>query len=183
MPVPAGNGVPCRITIGDTIIFTETVNGYPATAWNGDFVLNQGGIALATIRASAVGSDFQFVVSPESAPSLTPGQTNWFLLVTEIATSERQRICGGNLMLAPDPTASITQTPEMVALAALQTAISTGVTKFQGTSFNGQSTTFRTLSEMIAARDRLQQIVNSQLRDLGLSLKGGSQKIVTRFRA
>lgn len=181
MAVSTQSGVPARITAGDTVVFTDTVSGHAASAWNLDFVIYRDGINLATIRATASGDDFLVTITETISSALTPGRASFTRLLTEISSDQREAGLGGAIFIAPDPTASMAPTAAQTQLAAANAAI----TELKGNasvSFNGQSFTKYNLKDLLDARDRLQIIVNDELRALGLSQKGGAKTILTRFR-
>lgn len=184
MPVPTLSGVPCSFVQGDTVIFTERFNGYPPSAWNLDFVLSVNGVNTSTTRATAAGDALSFVVTLPRATTagFAPGQTRYTILVTTADGAQRETLAGGFLNIAPDPTQSIPQTPEMVALANVKTTIANYIGNLTiSRNFNGQSSTDRGLKELFDARDRLQAVVDAQLRGLGVSQQGGAKTIVMSF--
>ena len=183
MAVPTKQGVPSIIQSGDTVIFTETLDGYPASAWNADLLLTRNGSPLATaFRATSSGDDYVFTLTSADTTDLAPGYANYYVRVTEIATSQIETAVSGQLFIKADPSAAITKTDSMLALEEGRTKFRQLMAgEFSSTSFNGQSFTSRNLHEFQQALDRLQAIVNAELRQLGLSTAGGIRRIVTRF--
>lgn len=184
MPVTTTSGIPCRIISGDTAIFTLSDSAHPASGWLLDFVLSRNGIKLSTTRATADGDNYAVTLTAALSASLAPGQAQWTLVYTERTGSPPQRDTGdsGWLIIAPDPAGSLTPTANQLALAACNAAIAGLVASPEQTvSFNGQSFTSRNIGDLFTARDRLQVLVNNELREMGISQKGGARLIRFRF--
>ncbi len=174
---------PSIFTQGDTVIFQETNPIYPATDWTMTFVLSRDGINLSNTDATPTGptgSDFLITLPKELTATLAPGRAKWTELVSN--ATERNYNRSGYLSIVPDPTQSITPTPEMTALANIKAQIASGVANLsKSRSFNGQMSTDRDLKELMDARDRLQVIVNAQLVALGVKQGDTSRRIIFSF--
>lgn len=177
--------VPKSISAGTTLLFTETLSGYPASLWTLHFILNLDGALVANILATD-GVD-KFVVTSSIATTATwkPGQYNFAERVTEIADATNIiQVCSGRIAVTPDFSVNATPTPARVQLAALDAAILKLISSPNAeVNLNGQSFTRHNLKDMFAIRDQLQNQVDFELRGMGLSAKGGAKRIVTRFES
>lgn len=184
MPVTTTAGVPCRIIAGNTAIFTISDRNHPASLWFLDFVLSRNGIRLSTIRATASGDDYSVTIPAASAAQLTPGRAQYTEVFTEQTGSPPQRDtgCSGWLTITPDPAGNLVPTDNQVALANCIAAIQKITTRtHQSVSFNGQTFSTSNLQLLLSTRDRLQALVNNELREMGVSLKGGAKLVRFRF--
>ncbi|MEY2500598.1 MAG: hypothetical protein QOI07_932 [Verrucomicrobiota bacterium] len=185
MAVASQSGVPCRFTAGDAVLFTVSDTDHPATFWFMDLVLSRQGVHLATVRATtgSNGKDYQVSIS-STVSALTPGFCKYDLVFTDNADST-QRETGGSgwITVLPNPTGTLAQSANQIALAACNEAIQKLVSRSHSTvNFNGQSFTSMNIGELLKARDRLQLLVNNELAGLGLSRGGGFRIIRNRFR-
>jgi hypothetical protein len=185
MAVASQSGVPCRFTAGDAVLFTVSDTDHPATLWFLDFVLSRQGAHLATFRATTGdnGKDYQVSIS-STVSALAPGLCKYDLVFTDNADgTQRETGASGWLTILPNPTGTLTQSSNQIALAACNAAIQKLVSRSNATvNFNGQSFTSVNIGELFKARDRLQLLVNDELTGLGLSRGGGFRIIRNRFR-
>lgn len=182
MAVESQSGIPCQFTAGDAILFTLSDADHPASLWDMSFVLSRQGAKLAAIAATASGDNYQVSISA-TVSSLSPGICQYSLVFTEKAdATQRETGATGWLTILPNPAVSLTQTDNQAALAACQTAITTLLASpDKSVSFNGQSFTSLDIGELFQARDRLRQLVDNELAELGIGRKGGARLIRFRF--
>ena len=182
MPVTTQTSVPSQFTAGDTVIFSIGDIAYPATLWYCDFVLSRNGTNLATVRATANGSDF-IVTLTGTVSNLVPGPAAWFLAFTEISTGQRIFADAGILSIIYNAAASITPTPSMLLLAACNAALlQLATTGNQKVDFQGQMFERHRIGDLMAIRDRIQTLVWDELRAMGIQQPGGGKIIQNRFQ-
>lgn len=174
--------VPCSIAAGSTLLFTETLIGYPATLYMLAFILNRDGVLTDNIAASASGDDFVITQTAEVTGLWYPGRYNWSEVVTKISDSNVKQLCLGQISITPNFAATAPKSSTQLQLDAINAAILSLLSGAKAATFNGQSVTQRDMKEMFDARDRLQAQVDAELRAAGLSQRGGSKTIVTQFR-
>jgi hypothetical protein len=174
--------VPATIASGSTLLFTESIIGYPATLYTLAFILNLNGTVIANIAGTPTGNDF-IVTSPAVTTALwQPGRYNFAEIVTKTSDSTVTQICSGQLSVTPNFAATITPTAAMNALAAAEAGILALMSSTnQSVNFAGQQFTSRNLKEFFDARDRLRAQVDAELRAMGVSTRGGGKNIVTQF--
>lgn len=175
--------VPKSIAAGTTLLFTETLSGYPASLWTLAFILNLDGAFIANIAGTPSGNDF-IVTSPiATTAAWKPGQYNFAERVTEIADATNViQVCTGQIAVTPNFSVTATPTPSQVQLTAIEAAILILIANPNSSvNFNGQSMTQQNLKEMFDIRDRLKARVDAELNAAGLSTRGGAKRIVTRF--
>jgi hypothetical protein len=175
--------VPKQIAAGATLLFTETINGYPATLYTLAFILNLDGALVATIAGSASGNDFIITAPATTTAAWKPGRYNFAEMLTEIADTTNVNIgCSGQLSVTPNFSVNATPTDLQNQLAAIEATISKVISSPNASvNFNGQSYSKFNLKELFDIRDRLQARVDAELRSLGLSTKGGAKRLVTQF--
>lgn len=176
MPVAITSGVPAIIQIGSTSRFTLSVSGYTSPTWTARLLLSRDGTPLASYTAT--GSGFDIIIGAGDA--LIPGPADYAIKLSDTG-GDVLTYQTGRIFLAPDPEQVIPTTQAALALIAINAAITSGATIYSSGDFNGQSVNFRSLTEMMDARDRMQQIVDAELAALGLSNNGGGKRRVTRF--
>lgn len=174
--------VPATIAAGATLLFTESLSGYPASLYTLALILNRDGIVIDNIAATASGDDFIVTKSAALTGAWQPGRVNWSEVVTKISDATVIQLNTGQLSITPNFAASITPTAAMTQLAAAEAAIlklMTGAN--QSVSFNGQSFSRHNLHEFFGVRDRLRAQVDAELLAMGVSTRGGAKTLVTRF--
>jgi hypothetical protein len=186
MAVATKSCVPAIITAGDTVIISVGPDAlYPNTGWMLQFVLSRNGKILKAWNATSDLSSLGFIVTlPRTdTANIAPGRATWSYLFTETSTSQRQTSDTGDLLVAPDPTKSLPDSDAAKALKGCMEAIGIiAADPNQTVNFNGQSYSSQNISELLKARDRLQIIVDNELRSLGVSKRGGAKMILARFR-
>lgn len=181
MPVATQSKPPCQFTAGDTVIFTVSGTPYPSNLWHCDYILSRNGQNLATVRATASGTDF-LVTLTDTISNVTPGPAAWFLLFTEIATGERKFACAEMVSIIFNPSASLASTPNQLALAACNAAIlQLSTTGNHKVDFQGQMFERQRIGDLMKIRDRLQSLVWDELRAMGIPQPGGARIIQNRF--
>lgn len=172
------NGVPCSLTQGDSVVFSYANPDFPSTGWTLKLAMLKDGQSTLFPSTGQTDGSYVFTILPAATASLPPGQYVARLVATSNDGTQRQTLCQTCPFVYPDPSQPLKLTPEMIALAALK-QVSAGT--IQSYSGGGQTWSKRNLAELRQEIDRLQVIVNNQLTELGLSAKGGSRTIVTRF--
>ena len=173
---------PKQITAGATILFSESLFAYPATLYTLVYVLNLNGALVAKLAAAASGNDFLITATAETTANWTPGRYNHSAIVTCIADETVIPVWNGQVQVLPNMGISTPQTPAQTQLASLDASITKLLAgTIKSATINGQSWTKNDLKTLFDIRDRLQTRVDAELRAIGLSRKGGSKTIVTRF--
>lgn len=175
--------VPSIINAGETLTFSPDISGYPATAYSLAFILNREGTLIANIAATAVNvTDFLVTADAATTAAWTPGRCNWGLQATKTADTTKTLVCEGMLSIMPNLGVSLTPSPSQVQLALIDASLSTLMASPEtSVSFNGQSFSQRDIKQLMDIRDRLQNRVWWELRQLGLSDKGGARIMRTQF--
>lgn len=186
MAVTTKSGVPAIITAGDTVIIDVGPDAnYPNTAWTMKFVLSRNGKLLKAWDATSDNDSTGFVITLGGADfaRIDPGGATWTFLFTETSSGQRETGQSGDTLIAQDPTKSLPDSDAGMALKGCMSAINTIVSDPNSSvNFNGQSYSSQNLPELFRARDRLQIMVDNELRSLGVSKRGGAKVILARFR-
>lgn len=184
--LPCATSPPCNFTQGDSVAFTVGAEGYPSSAWTLKFiVISQTGQIAAQVTAAADADNISFDVAltTTQTAAIAPGRYNWRYVLTE--GSQRvtvNSVRATEIFVAPDPLQNLPQTPEMIRLASVQTALAKlAANPLTSTSVDGQTWTQGNIASYRDEEDRLQVIVWNQMRKLGLSTNGSAQQIVTQF--
>lgn len=187
MAVATQGSVPRIVTAGDTVIFSLGPNTlYPNTGWTVKFVISRDGRKLASWDGATDPSSSGFIFTLDSATlaKVAPGPAEYFLVYTEILSSQRETSDFGCINILPDPTQSLPDSETAKAFKAANEAITRLMTdsgEYASVNFNGQSYTSRNIKELIDARDMLRIQLDAELRSLGVSRRGGAKTILFRF--
>lgn len=179
-------GIPATIRAGDTTIFKISNSSYPNTDWFYDFVISRRGRAIAKIRATEEGTAFLVTIGTDisSVAGFTPGRATFYERFTAKVGGQTETPSSGILTILPDPTKDIPQTSNQLALAscteALQNLVDGG--ENMTVNFAGQSFTRRDMKDLMDARDRIQVLVDNELRAMGADDRSGSGYKPIRFR-
>lgn len=97
---------PINATAGDTWTWARTVPDYPASAgWMLSYYFALGASAPKKIDASVSGDGFTATVAATDSATWTPGAYKWTARV--VKGSEVHTVGSGELLVLPDPTASV----------------------------------------------------------------------------
>jgi hypothetical protein len=175
--------IPCAITAGEAVIWTETPADYPPASYNIAYKFAgqtpQDGFQQFSITGSESGSTYTFTF----ATTIKPGVYNWEKWVTRSSDSATRSVCKGSIIVRANLGATPTVTDAAAQLALINAAILTLTTTVDSSvSFNGQSFTKADLGRMQEARIRLQaEVYREQQRIAELSGEGNNPVIGTRF--
>jgi hypothetical protein len=187
MPVATVNGIPATIRAGDTTIFQIDNPTYPNADWVYDFVIARRGVNVAKIRGAESGTGFLVTIGTDvsGAAAFTPGRATFYERFTAKVGGQIDTPTSGILTILPDPTGSIPISDNQAALTAAKTAMKTLMdgAEHSTVNFAGQSFT-KTNPELLQHEiDRLEAIVNNELREIGADdRRGGYKAIRFRFR-
>lgn len=174
--------VPKCIAAGSTLLFTETLNGFPATAYALTFILSVNGVPLSGITAIPSGSDFVVSAPASTTSTWAPGRYIWAQRVTANSDSTITSAGSGSLSVTPDFSQTITVPSQAKLVAVEATILKALANPNSSVNFNSQSFTSRNLKDLFDIRDRIQAQVDAERRIAGISNDGGSKRIVTQFR-
>lgn len=172
------------LTAGDSFDAVFQRPDHLASLWTAQFVLMRDGSKVFKIDATAEGDNFKVYITSTQSLSITPGAVKavlLFTLISDDAVRESEYI--GDLTVLPNPLDVLAPTENQQALVALNATINVIVSQPEHTaSFNGQTYTLHSLADLFAIRDRLQALVDAELRAVGASTRGSFKIIRNRFR-
>lgn len=179
---------PTSVTAGDTITWLKTLADYPASAgWVLSYVLINA-TQRYTATATPQGADHLLQVSAATSAVWVAGRYTWKALVSR--AGERHTVGEGVITVAPDVAAAgatplDTRTAARAALDAVEAALRTYGAKayLQSYSIGGRQQTFRSPSDFMAFRSRLQAEVRREEAGNGQALSVPRRNsIAVRFR-
>lgn len=172
------------LTAGDSLEVTFQDSAHPASEWTMKFVLMRNGSLLYQVDATANGDSYNVVVPSVQSSAITPGIVQATLVFDNVADPTiRQTLYIGSLNILPNPLDTLVPTANMLALQSINDTIAfVSASPAQSVNFNGQSYTIHNLDELFKIRDRLQALVDAELRAVGASSRGSFKIIKTRFR-
>lgn len=176
--------VPTTLAAGTTLLFSESYSGYLASSGSLSFALNLEGRALPVIPATADGEAFVIAAAFSVTGAWVAGRYRWAESYTRTSDSLATQVATGFMQVTPNLFGTRKPSIAEAQLEAIDNAILACLSNPampMSVSFSGQSSSFRSLGEMMDAADRLRARVNAELRAQGLSDKGGARTIVTRF--
>lgn len=137
--MPALTALPNSIVAGDTLEWTESANGYPASAgWTLKYGLLGPAGAQETVASAADGDSHAFTVPKATTATWEPGAYVW-TSYAESAT-ERFTVCTGTLNILPDPAVAPADTWARQTLEAIQDALAGRLASGRESfTINGQS--------------------------------------------
>jgi hypothetical protein len=157
-----------RLTLGDTLNFTTTVTGYPASeGWALKYVLvpRASGPTPITITTTADGDDHVAQVPASTTTGWTDGAYSWHSWVEK--ASEKYSVASGSITLLPDPRSATvldTRTPARVALDQAQAAFRSWTPTMRSYTIGGRSMTFNSTADILQVIDRLKADVQREER-------------------
>jgi len=173
---------PQSFTAGDGTTITIFDGGFlPSDGYTAKLILSMNGkVKLSVDGSDGADNKFTFTLTSEATADLEPGEYTYTF--TFLKNSVRTSLEPLILYVNPNPETSLSDTVHQQQLAAVEQAIlKVSAGDNVSVTFNGQSYTKRNLKDLMDFRDRLQVLVNADLRRLGLSRRGGAKTIATRF--
>lgn len=170
---------------GDTWVLPFNDPDHPNNLWTAVISFTRNGVVLFTKAGVVDIGNFKFTITAaESAASITPGGALIYVVFTNIAdTTLRESEYGGGITVLPNPTTSMPPSANQQALTAVLATITLVLSQPEGSAtFNGQTYTLQNIDTLYKIRNNLITDVNNELRGLGLTKKGSSRNILTRFR-
>lgn len=155
----APSSEPLEVTLGDTVQWTKALGDYLATAgWVLSYVLINSTHKI-TITGTSSGDDHVIGVPAATSAAWTAGTYSWQAYVTNGA--ERHTVGIGSIVVRPNLTASATydnRTPARKALDAIDSALAAngGRAHLESFQIGDRMQKFRSMSDLLAARSRLQ---------------------------
>ncbi len=150
MSIPTLTGIPRQFTAGDTVIFTETFQDYPATDWTAKLWLSLIGGTPFSISASASGSDFLFNIAETTTQAIVAAQYEFSEVVTSNDNTQRRTPKVGVVNILPNFAIAQTPSTAQAQLAAINDAITRLLAsgEYSSTNFNGQSFSYADLDKL-----------------------------------
>src|SRR5215469_2857347 len=152
-----GAGVPSVMELGNTYLFTETYQQWPASKWTAQLIMQIRGQAPLTFNATTYTDNVSFLFSLTNFSVPIDGRYEFAEYATEIATGDRQTAKTGVIEVIPNLSTQQAISTAATMLANIESAI-TGLLSggFMSVSVNNVSYTRYDLSTLIAMRTRLQ---------------------------
>jgi hypothetical protein len=178
-----GNAI-STLTAGDTWILEFNDDDHPVGLWTAAIAFSRNGTQLIAKAGTPNGSNFKFSLTAAETSTLVPGYTQVYVVFTNVAdTLLRESEFAGTVTLLPNPTGTMPPTPSQQALTAVLASITIILAQPESSAtFNGQTYTMQNIQTLYQIRNQLIADVNNELRALGLTMRGGSRNILTRFR-
>lgn len=177
------SSIPCSITAGEAVSWTETLSSYPSASYSVAYKFAgqtpQDGHQTFAIAGAGVGSVYTFT----AATALKPGVYDWEKQVTQTAGPTMRVVCTGQLTVKPNLATAPTTTTAQTLLTTIETAIALlAATSNQTVSFNGQSYSKASIQTYLAERTRLQaEVYRENQKRLALSGRARSSVVEIRF--
>lgn len=181
MPIETISGVPSTFTSGDTVRFKIVDATHPAPGWTLAFTL-RGPNSLLTVTATVTNVvDHLVTLTAVQTAALFPGDYSTGQVFTETLSSDKISFSGAHIRVSPN-LADTSTGPRRAAYILARTAYeSLAASKFSTVSFNGQSFSRQTASDLMKIVDRLHMDALREDKERGLAQSGGLVRVVTRM--
>ena len=172
-----------NLTVGDSFDITFVRSDYPVSeSWAVKMAFVKLGSKVAEFDGTPQGADeYNFVATSDQTKTLPTGGVDVSLVFSK--AGERQTKFIGSWTILPNPLGVMVSSSNQEQLDAVNETITTILSEpAASASFNGQSYSTHNINDLFTIRDRLQALVNSELRAIGATTKGSGRLILTRFR-
>lgn len=175
--------IPAKINAGDTLSFSDSVSGYPASSgWALKYVFVNAS-EKQEIESSADGDSHVFSIAPAITVKWKQGKYTWSAFVTNGA--DRFTIESGKLEIIPDLVAGPSDQRSHVekTLDALEAAIEKSATNDQlSFSIAGRSVARYTLEEKLKLRDKYRaELIILNRKERVVNGQASGAKVLVRF--